>query len=92
MKKDNFSLKECNNSITSSVLLLLLNNTSLPMIDNDTPEEINNFKDLKNAGQSSIKTIKFGPSIFLIAKLVNYSHALQVVNTSKVGNFFLILN
>ena len=62
------------------------------MINKDTPEEMNHFKDLKTLEQSSLKTIKFGPSIFLIAKLVNYSLALQVINTSKSGNFFVILN
>jgi hypothetical protein len=62
------------------------------MINNDTPEELNHFKDLKTAGWSSLKTIKFNPAMFLITKLVNYSMALQVVNTSKAGVFFLVLN
>ena len=62
------------------------------MINNDTPEETNYFKDLKTTGRSSLKIIKFNPSMFLIAKLVNYSLALQVVNTSKAGVFFLVLN
>ena len=62
------------------------------MINNDTPEETNYFKDLKTTGRSSLKTIKFNPSMFLIAKLVNYSLALQVVNTGNTGVFFLVLN
>ena len=62
------------------------------MINNDTPDEINNYKDLKTAGRSSLKSVKLNPSLFLITKLVNYSRALQVINTSKAGNFFLILN
>lgn len=62
------------------------------MINNDTPEETNDFKDLKIAGRFSLATIKFGPSKFLIARLVNYSLALQVINTSKTGTFYQILN
>ena len=62
------------------------------MINNDTPEETNDFKDLKIAGRSSIRAAKMNPSKFLIAKLVNYSLALQVINTNKIGVFYLILN
>lgn len=62
------------------------------MINNDTPEETNDFKDLKIAGRFSFTTLKYGPSKFLISRLVNYSLALQVVNTSKSGIFYHILN
>ena len=62
------------------------------MINNDTPEEMNDFKDLKIAGHSVFTTKKYGPSKFLIARLVNYSLALQVINTSKAGIFYQILN
>ena len=62
------------------------------MINNNTPEENNNIKNLKTAGRSSLRTVKLGPSKFLIARLVSYSLALQVINTSKSGTFFHILN
>ena len=62
------------------------------MTNNDTPEKTNEFKDLKIAGRSSVRTIKLSPSQFLITRLVNYSLALQVVNTSKTGTFYHILN
>ena len=62
------------------------------MINNDTPEEMNDFKDLKIAGHSSLLTIKVNPSKFLITRLVNYSLALQIINTSKTGTFYHILN
>jgi len=62
------------------------------MINNDTPEELNNYKGLKTEGRSSLKTIKLNPSLLLIAKIVNYSRSLQVINTNLAGNFFLILN
>lgn len=69
-----------------------MNKPSLPMINNDTPEELNNYKGLKTEGRSSLKTIKLNPSLLLIAKIVNYSRSLQVINTNLAGNFFLILN
>jgi len=62
------------------------------MINNDTPEETNDFKDLKIAGHFTFTTLKHGPSKFLINRLVNYSLALQVINTSKAGIFYYILN
>ena len=62
------------------------------MINNDTPEETNDFKDLKIADHFSLATLKHGPTKFLIARLVNYSLALQVINTSNVGVFYHILN
>ena len=62
------------------------------MINNDTPEETNEFKDLKIAGHSSLRALKLNPSKFLIAKLVNYSLALQVINTNTIGVFYCILN
>jgi hypothetical protein len=62
------------------------------MINNDTPEETNDFKDLKIAGHFSSATIKHGPSKFLITRLVSYSLALQVINTPKAGIFYYILN
>lgn len=62
------------------------------MINNDTPEETNDFKDLKIAGLISFSTLKHGPSKFLITRLVDYSLALQVINTSKSGIFYHILN
>ena len=62
------------------------------MINNDTPEETNDFKDLKIVGHSVFTTKKYGPSKFLITRLVNYSLALQVISTSKAGIFYQILN
>lgn len=62
------------------------------MINNDTPEETNDFKDLKTAGHSSLSAVKLNPSKFLISKLVNYSLALQVINTNTIGVSYCILN
>jgi hypothetical protein len=62
------------------------------MINNDTPEETNDFKDLRIADQLFSKTMKLEPSKFLIARLVNYSLALQIINTTKTGTFYHILN
>ena len=62
------------------------------MINNDTPEETNDFKDLRIADQFFSKTMKLEPSKFLIARLVNYSLALQIINTTKTGTFYHILN
>jgi len=62
------------------------------MINNDTPEETNDFKDLKIAGHFSFTTLKHGPSKFLISRLVSYSLALEVINTNKAGIFYHILN
>jgi len=62
------------------------------MINNDTPEETNDFKDLKIAGHLTFATLKSDPSKFLIKRLVNYSLALQVITTSKAGMFYHILN
>jgi hypothetical protein len=62
------------------------------MINNDTPEETNDFKDLKIAGNSSVRVVELYPSRFLIAKLVNYSLALQIINTKEIGIFYCVLN
>jgi len=62
------------------------------MLNNDTPEETNDFKDLKIADHFSLATLKHGPSKFLINRLVNYSLALQVIHTNKAGIFYYILN
>ena len=62
------------------------------MINNDTPEETNDFKDLKIAGRSPLRVVKLNPSQFLIGRLVNYSLSLQVINTNEVGIFYCILN
>jgi len=62
------------------------------MINNDTPEETNDFKDLKIAGHFPFAKLKHGPSKFLISRLVSYSLALQVINTKKAGIFYHILN
>jgi hypothetical protein len=62
------------------------------MINSDTPEETNDFKDLKISDHFSFATLNHGPSKFLITRLVSYSLALQVINTSKAGIFYHILN
>jgi hypothetical protein len=62
------------------------------MINNDTPEETNDFKDLKIAGCSSVRLVELYHSKFLIAKLVNYSLALQIINTNEIGIFYCVLN
>ena len=61
------------------------------MMDKDTPEENNKFKNRKIAGGSSVNAIS-RPSKVLIGSLMSYSLALQVIHTSKCGCFFLILN
>ena len=53
------------------------------MINNDTPEETNDFEDLKIAGHFAFAKFKYGPSKFLITRLVSYSLALQVINNNK---------
>ena len=62
------------------------------MINNDTPEETNDFKDLKIAGRSLSRAVTLNPSKFLIARLVNYSLALQIINTNEIGIFYCVLN
>ena len=62
------------------------------MINKDTPEETNDFKDLKIADHFSLAKLKLGSSKFLITRLVSYSLALQVINTNKAGIFYHILN
>ncbi len=62
------------------------------MINKDTPEEKSKIKNMKIAGGSSFRPISFKPSKVLISSLMSYSLALQVINTSKNGSFFLTLN